>query len=130
MQSGLQFEQRVRQNLVLDRSQFFQADWDAPDGNGDLADVPFEFCKLPDIGRAHGGGRSGKEIGKLSAELRDTWSLGRILTNEACCGFGQHLRSEQPAGRREFDYQRVDETLPIVSLMHDQTLFRAASPNK
>src|SRR5262245_51481867 len=130
MQPWLHLEQRIRQSLGLDGGQFLQCDGSAADGNGDLADVPLEFCKLPDVGRAHGGRRLGKEIGKPGAELRDTWSLRRILTNEACGGFSYPLRSEQPSGCREFGQQRVNETLPIIPLMHDQTLFRATSPNK
>src|SRR5262249_172959 len=75
MQPGLQLKQRIRQSLRLDRGQFLKCDWDSADSNGYLADVPFEFCKLPDIGRPHGGGRMVKKIGKPGAELRDTWSL-------------------------------------------------------
>src|SRR5262252_8045166 len=130
MQTRLQLEQRIRQSLGLDGGHFLQGHWDTADSNGDLADVPFEFCKLPDVGRVHGGRRLGKEIGKPGAELRDTWCLRRMHTNEACSGFSQRLRSEQPSGCREFGQQSVDETLPIISLMHDQTLFRAASSNK
>jgi hypothetical protein len=79
---------------------------------------------------AHGYGTLREEIGKTGAELRNARSLGRILTNETCCGFRQELRSKQPAGSREFDQQSVDEALPIISLMHDETLLRAASSNE